>query len=244
MLEQTIDDFRQRIAHNYMKTLSLPSTYCFLDGTPVQALPPCQTTRNSVMIVGAYPAARYDTIGDERFVPVGNITQPFDPAAWAGDELDKVYLHPLGLQRQQCWITNLVRCYLFEERGAGQKRDITKYRNLGVNWPEYAVRDRFDEYARQGMAWLDEELQLAQPRLVITLGSEVAAAFHPDLPRSRRTALVENIKFRRIKVNEHEWTMVHLAHPGSMVRGGKWRALIPAQIEYLKPEIQKRMAEG
>ena len=244
MFDRLLNNFRQRVMSEYMEALPLPPTYRFLNGTPVEALPPQQTAQKGIMILGAYPAARYATVQSERFVPVGNIAQPFDTNAWAGNELDKVYLQPLGLRREQCWITNLVRCYLFEERGLGQKRDLTKYRNLGVTWPEFAVRDRFDEYARLGLTWLDEELQLAQPKLVITLGSEVAAAFHPGLPKSKRTLLVEDITLRRIRVNEQEWTMVHLAHPGSMARGGKWRELIPLQITLLQPVIQKLTAES
>lgn len=241
MFEQQLADFRQRIISEYMKSLSLPPNYKFLDGTPVAALPPRQTTRNGIMIVGAYPAARYDKVQNEPFVPVGNIDEPFDPKAWAGDELDKVYLQPLELTRQQCWITNLVRCYLFEERG--KKRDISKYRRLGVTWPGFTVRNRFDDYAQQGLPWLEEELRLAQPKLVITLGSEVAAAFHPGHPKSKRTALVENAELRQVKLGEYTWTMVHLAHPGAG-RGEKWRALIPSHIEKLKPVVQKLIAES
>jgi hypothetical protein len=239
-----IEQFCQRISAEYMKTLPLPPTYKFLDGTPVKALPPRHTNRRSVMIVGAYPAARYETVQNERFVPVGNILEPFDQTAWAGNELDIVFLDPLEIRREDCWITNLVRCCLFEERGPQQKRDITKYRKLGVAWPEFAVRDRFDEYAQRGMAWFDEELELAQPKLVITLSNEVAGAFHPNHPKSKRTQLVENPIFRQVKVRNHTWTMIHLAHPGSMARGGKWRDLIPRQIERLKPDVQKLIAES
>lgn len=243
MFDQQLENFCQRVSSEYMKSLSLPPNYKFLDGTPVAALPPRQTTRNGIMILGAYPAARYDKVQNEPFVPVGNIDEPFDPKAWAGDELDKVYLQPLGITRKQCWITNLVRCYLFEEKGEKQKRDISKYRNLGVGWPEFAVRDRFDEYAQEGLPWLEEELRLAHPRLVITLGSEVAAAFHPNHPKSKRTALVESAELRQVKLGDHTWTMVHLAHPGAG-RGEKWKKRVPEQIEKLKPVVQKLIAES
>jgi uracil-DNA glycosylase len=243
MFNQQLENFRQRISSEYMKALALPPNYKFLDGTPVAALPPRQTTPNSIMIVGAYPAARYEKVQGEPFVPVGNIDQPFDSKAWAGDELDKVYLQPLGLTRQQCWITNLVRCYLFEEKGGKHKRDISKYRKLGADWPEFAVRERFDEYARQGLPWLEEELRLAQPKLVITLGSEVAAAFHPGHPKTKRTALVEDAELRQVKLGDYAWTMVHLAHPGAG-RGEKWKKRVPEQLQKLKATVQKLIAES
>jgi hypothetical protein len=113
-----------------------------------------------VCIVGAYPSARFATIGRERDVPVGDNCGPFSIECYfdgsrvrtvnSGKELEDEYLAPLGLRRQDCWITDLVRVFLFKQG------HVDKYRRLGCRWPAAETRRGFEEYARERI--LDSEV--------------------------------------------------------------------------------------
>jgi hypothetical protein len=173
-----VRDFQKRLFATYKNDLSLPLRYQYIYGNPVRPIVPLDTSQGGVCIIGAYPSARFATIGSERDVPVGDNCGPFSTECYfdgsrvrtvdSGKELEQAYLTPLGLRRSQCWITDLVRVFLFK------KGHVAKYRRLGCKWPEQETRSEFEEYAAQGMHWLAEELALARPCLVITLGAEVA----------------------------------------------------------------------
>jgi uracil-DNA glycosylase len=129
----------------------------------------------------------------------------------SGAELEQAYLAPLGLHRSQCWITDLVRVFLFKEG------HIAKYRRLGCGWPERETRSQFEEYAVQGMRWLEEELALARPGLVITLGREVAGILRQVKGRQKRNAWLGG-EVRPLKLGGKAYQVVHLAHPGIVMR--------------------------
>jgi hypothetical protein len=51
---------------------------------------------------------------------------------------------------------------------------MDRYRWLGVEPPVGYVRDRFAELVERSVPWIVRELEAARPKLVSTLGSEVA----------------------------------------------------------------------
>jgi len=216
-----VQDFQQRLYASYKSDLSLPLTYKYIHGNPVQPVVPLDTAQGGVCIVGAYPSARFATIGSERDVPVGDNCGPFSTERYfdgsrvrtvaSGDELEKAYLAPLGLRREQCWITDLVRVFLFKEG------HLAKYRRLGCAWPERETRSQFEHFARQGLHWLEEELSLARPRLVITLGAEVAGILRDTRKQSERNALLGG-DLKEFWVGSASYSVIHLAHPGIVMR--------------------------
>ena len=173
-----IQDFQRRLYAGYKDDLSLPPTYKYIYGNPVRPAVPLDVAIDGVLVIGAYPSARFATIDSERDVPVEDHCGPFSSECYfdgsrirtvdSGQELEDAYLAPLGLRRDQCWITDLVRVFLFKEG------HLAKYRRLGCPWPERETRNQFEEFAQQGLHWLEQELALARPRLVISLGAEVA----------------------------------------------------------------------
>ncbi len=186
-----IQNFQQRLFSHYKDSLSLPSTYNYLYGNPVKPVVPLDTNRNGVLVMGAAPPARLAAIGTEFDVPVENCDRPFSATPYFdGRRLRNVigeknllnnYLNLLGLRRRQCWLTCLVKIFLFEES------HLSKYRRLGCDWPEYGTAGCFHKLAHQSLDWLAQELELACPRLVITLGIETATVLqavpgvpHPD----------------------------------------------------------------
>jgi uracil-DNA glycosylase len=114
----------------------------------------------------------------ERDVPMADNLGPFEPERYYDGErvrvqnsaadLEKGYLAPLGVERERCWVTDLVKVFLFKEG----HRD--KYTRLGGTPPLSYERERFEEIAEKSLPWIERELKLSNPKLVITLGAEVA----------------------------------------------------------------------
>ncbi len=217
-----IQNFQQRLFTTYINDLTLPARYAYLYGNPVQPVAPLDTAQNGVMIIGAYPSARFATIGAERDVPVADNCGPFSTESYfdgsrvrtvaSGAELEQAYLRPLGLRRDQCWITDLVRVFLFKDG------HISKYRRLGCNWPARETRSQFEALAAQGMHWLEEEIRLARPRLVITLGAEVAGIVQGVKGQAARNQLLSG-HLNDLWLGDTEvYPVIHLAHPGIVMR--------------------------
>lgn len=73
----TIREFQRNLFHKYCRTLKLPSTYKYLYGNPVQPVVPLDTHQGGVLILGAYPSAKFAAIQNERDVPVADNCGPF-----------------------------------------------------------------------------------------------------------------------------------------------------------------------
>jgi uracil-DNA glycosylase len=206
-------NFQQRLYARYKQSLSLPPTYRYLYGNPVQPVVPVETTTKAVCIIGASPPARLGTIGPEQDVPLENICGPFsvepyfDGRRVRGEApgLEQRYLTPLGLRREQCWLTYLVKIFLFKDE------HLARYRRLGCPWPEGETHSQFDRLARQGLNWLEEELALVRPRLVITLGWEVAEVLQsvPGIPPAE---LLDG-HLQDLWLDEAVYPVLHLAAP-------------------------------
>jgi hypothetical protein len=216
-----ISQFQKRLFTEYKGDLSLPSRYSYISGIDVQPLVPVDTHQGGVFILGAYPSARFAAISSERDVPVADNCGPFSTERYfdgsrvrtvdSGDELEKAYLRPLGLVRSQCWITDLVRVFLFK---AGH---IAKYRRLGCEWPQRETRSLFEQFAMEGMHWLEEELRVARPKVVITLGAEVAGILRGEKGSSKRNSLLTG-RLSEISLGDIRCPAIHLAHPGIVMR--------------------------
>ena len=213
--------FQKRLYTDYRDRVSLPQPYAYLYGNPVQPVVPLDTALDGLFLLGAYPSARFATIGAERDVPVADICMPFSNERYfdgsrvrwvnSGAELAGAYLAPLGLRRAQCWITNLVRVFLFKEG------HVAKYRRLGCAQPARETRTQFEALAAEGMHWLEEELALARPRAVITLGAEVAGVLQGVRGQKARNILLGG-EVRELKVGAGTYPVIHLAHPGIVMR--------------------------
>jgi len=142
--DSDVRDFQRKLFSSYVDCLDLPASYKYIHENPVQPVVPLDTCRGGVFILGAYPSARFAAIGMERDVPVGDNCGPFSTESYfdgstvrtvnSGHELETEYFKPLGLRRENCWITDLVRVFLFKQG------HIDKYRRLSCNWPEAETR--------------------------------------------------------------------------------------------------------
>lgn len=220
-MKSKIKDFQQQLHAHYKDDLDLPQPYQYLYGNPIHPVVPLDVAQDSVLILGAYPSARFAAVSGERDVPVGDNCGPFSTERYfdgrrvrtvnSGQELEEEYLQPLGLRRHPCWITDLVRVFLFKQG------HIDKYRRLGCQWPPRETRSQFETYAKRGLAWLGEELEIAKPRVVITLGTEVAGVLHGVKGRNSRNALLGG-DLKEVTVGGKTHLAIHLAHPGIVMR--------------------------
>lgn len=217
----TIAQFQKRLFAEYKGSLSLPLRYSYISGVDVEALVPIDTHQGGVFLLGAYPSARFAAVPPERDVPVADNCGPFSTERYydgsrvrtvdSGEELEKGYLRPLGLDRTQCWITDLVRVFLFKDR------HLDKYRRLGCDWPGRETRTLFEQFAVEGMHWLEEELRVAEPKVVITLGAEVAGILQGVKGSLERNSLLSG-QVRSISLGGFTYRTIHLAHPGIVMR--------------------------
>lgn len=241
ILPSEIKEFQQRLYREYKKDLSLPEPYQYLYGNPVEPVVPLDTTPNGIFVIGAYPSSRFAAIQSERDVPIGDNCGPFSTERYfdgttirtvdSGNELEHAYLQPLELKREQCWITDIVRLFLFKEGHIG------KYRRLGCPWPAHETRSQFEEFAREGFRWLVEELTLAQPKIVITLGSEVAGILQKITGQKQRNNLLDG-EIKELIIDNACYPVIHFAHPGIVMRPeserNPWPGLHKAHISKVK----------
>jgi uracil-DNA glycosylase len=90
--------------------------------------------------------------------------------------------------------------------------------------------------------WLEEELILAQPRLVITLGAEVAGILQEMKGQRKRNALLGGV-LKELQLGTASYQVIHLAHPGIVMRPASernpwprlhWETHIPAAREVVE----------
>jgi uracil-DNA glycosylase len=132
-----------------------------------------------------------------------------------------------------------VRVFLFKDG------HIEKYKRLTCNWPTCETRSKFETFAQKSLYWLEEELSLARPRLVITLGAEVVGVLQNEKKQKERNALLGG-GLKEFKLGTSFYPVIHLAHPGIVMRpvskSNPWPQLhcdehIPAAKKVLKQFI-------
>jgi uracil-DNA glycosylase len=213
---------QQSILREYATSVGLQPAANYYGGARLRPVVPLDTAVGGIFILGAYPSARFESVGRESDVPVGDNLGPFEPERYfdgarvrtqkSADELKAFYLEPLGILRSDCWITDIVKVFLFKE---GHR---AKYARLGSAPPPGYERERFEELAVKSIAWIEKELEAARPRVVITLGAEIAGLIRGVSPAQRNALLgpvVSPAHFGAIEV-----PTVHLAHPGIVMRKG------------------------
>jgi len=176
-----VREYQKDCFKRYKDTIGYPQEYKYLYGNPLNVLVPIETELNKVMVVGAYPSAKFFTIERDKDVPVtdtpvANNDSPFSNESYfdgsrvrtipSGKELNEVILDRIGVNRSECWITDLVKVFLFK------KGHVDRYKKLGkVDIKEN--RSKFQEYSEKSMYWLRREIEICNPYVIILLGIEV-----------------------------------------------------------------------
>jgi uracil-DNA glycosylase len=215
-----IEQLRRDILREYATSVGLPAYAAYISGAPLRPVVPLDTG-SEVFIIGAYPSSRFGVMNGERDVPMADNLGPFEPERYydgervrrqdSAAELEEHYLKPLGVSREKCWVTDLVKVFLFKEG----HRD--KYTRLGAVRPAGYVREDFEKLGEKSIPWIARELKLSRPALVITLGREVAGIVTGTRGDAARNALLSG-KVRRIHIGDVEVEAAHLPHPGIVMR--------------------------
>jgi hypothetical protein len=210
---------------------------------------PTNLATHKVMIIGEYPNSRFATVKQsdsnrlEKFVPVGDINEPFEGGRYYDgysirdyptfESLDQNYLVPLNLKvREHVWLTNINKCYLL------RSDHIENYQQIG--WTEPPVQasyvndsDYFKIAAICVPRHLPKELQECQPKLIIALGKKAYQMIHSsdDFQTPGPNIVFKRIAGSILRANDtshpldhrnalfRAYNVVHLFHPSFFPRG-------------------------
>lgn len=100
---------------------------------------------------------------------------------------------------------------------AGMKRSDVYITNI-VKYRPPNNRDPLPEEKREFWPYLMRQLEIINPRIIITLGRHSGAAFIPDLRISR-----DHGHARRVRFHEHEFLVIPLYHPAAALYNGSMR---------------------
>ena len=223
-MSEAVSKLQKDILHEYAASVGLEREPHYFGGARLRPVVPLDTAVGGVFILGAYPSARFESVAGENDVPVGDNLGPFEPERYfdgsrlrtqaSADELSEFYLAPLGIERGTCWVTDVVKVFLFK---VGHRE---KYRRLGLAPPHGYERERFEELAVKSVPWLERELVAAKPKLMMTLGSEIAGILRGVRSQTKRNELL-GPAITHLRVGAVEVPTVHLAHPGIVMRKGE-----------------------
>ena len=217
---------RKSIYTTYAESVGLDPHARYVQGTPLRPVVPLDAAREGVFLLGAFPSARFHQIDGTRDVPVGDNLGPFESERWfdgvrvreqpSALELENHFLRPMDLARGECWITDLVKVFLFNK---GHRK---KYEALSASPPAGYWRERFHEIGERSVPFLEQELRMARPRLMLTLGREVAGVLNGiRSPPAQTVLLVPKVK--ELAIGGMTLPTMHCAHPGALMRISYWR---------------------
>lgn len=161
-----------------MESIKFPKNTSFLYGNPVGTVIPIETAIGGLMVIGPIPYARVYFVNSIPDVPLYDGTAPFsiEPyfdgsrvrSSYTGQELSEVILETLEVPREKCWLTTLVKVFLFDDD------HVKKYHRLGKEIKEN--RSLFAEYATSSLKWLRQEIEIANPYAILLLGEDVISS--------------------------------------------------------------------
>jgi len=238
--DRTILDYQQKCHTQYVTSIGFPDPYTYPDGNPIRPLPPIQTKIGGLMIIGAYPSARFESRVSpndpkrRRLIPVADNLQPFGQEQYfdgvkvrtltSGDTLREYLLDPLGIKLEDCWVTDLVKVFLYKRSHVDSVEEVVP----GFEVP--MLREKFYQLGLKSLPWVQEEIQQCQPKLILTLGQEVAQVIDQNKSASADKVLKNEIVHPNGLSN---FAAMHLPHPDACRRSEKWRKHLTIQINTL-----------
>ncbi len=230
--------YQQQCFREYAASVGLPIPYTYIDGNPIRPLPPMQTAMGRLMIVGAYPSARFEArplangSARSRLVPVADNLHPFAQEEYfdgvrprrleSGHQIRQHLLGPLGVALADCWVTDLVKVFLYKPD------HLDSCQAVQPSFSPPILRGSFAELAERSLSWLRRECDLCRPKLVVTLGEEVARAISGE-----GSAKADDLLNRPIAAAERigGWPTLHLPHPDACRRSTKWAGIMAKRVQ-------------
>ncbi len=174
----TIQQYQKKCSKEYAKSIKFPEETSYLYGNPVKTVVPIETAIGKTMVIGPFPAAKLYFVDDIPDVPLYDATAPFsiEPyydgsrvrSSYTGQELSEVILETLEIQREHCWLTSLVKVFLFDDD------HVKKYHRLGKEITEN--RSKYMDYSNKSLSWIRQEMEIANPKIILLLGAEVVSS--------------------------------------------------------------------
>ena len=215
----TISDYQKECFAKYKSEIGYPESYSYLYGTPIKVLVPIETEQNRVMIVGAYPSAKFYTINGIADTPISDNDSPFSNESYfdgsrirsipSGKELNEEILEKIGVKRSECWITDFVKVFLFK------KGHVERYKKLGRT-DISENRSKFKEYAQKSINRLNQEIEICNPSVIILLGVEVTEVFFKMSKEKSIEYLDGGVRSKLIDGQERR--VICLPHPGILMK--------------------------
>lgn len=206
---------------NYAASLGLKFDARYISGAPLRPVVPVDIALDGIFFIDGYPSCRLATFGKERNVPFADITGALAPERWFDGSkvrdqfqarvFEKRFLEPLGLRKKDCWVSTLVKVFLF------RKQHMEAYKRLGWQVPEGYSRSDYFDLGYKSLPWIAREIREAHPRLVITLGAEVAGVLHAVKTPKDQIALVKPA-IKTLEIGDVEVPIIHCAHLGLLGR--------------------------
>jgi len=240
MNEIAIANYQKECWKTYKNKVGIPIDYCYLHGNPVKVHVPLDTACGGIMIIGAYPTAHFNAIGKERDVPVGDHLYPFSSEKYfdgsyvrevdSGREIEELYLKPLNINRSQTWITDLVKVFLFKEGHA------KKYERLGFKH-NLVDRKQFISLAKESVPFINDEINICKPKVIIGLGAEVNSVLL-DRSIASATEIIAKGEKQIYVLNSVGYEYYACPHPGILMReselSSKWKSVLIKTLEEIK----------
>ena len=174
----TIHQYQKKCSKEYIDSIKFPQGNSYLYGNPVDTVIPIETAIGKIMVIGPQPAAKVYFVKDIPDVPLYDATAPFsiEPyfdgsrvrSSFTGQELSEVILETLEVPREHCWLTTLVKVFLFDDD------HVKKYHRLGKEIKEN--RSKYMDYANKSLQWIRHEIEIANPYAILLLGPEIISS--------------------------------------------------------------------
>lgn len=243
MMNPKINAYQKKCWNNYKSDLGIEDySYCY--GNPVKVHVPVDTAIEGVMIIGAYPTSHFNTIKSITKksitnVPVADHLYPFSDESYfdgssvrhvkSGKEITDFYLKPLKISREDCWVTDLVKVFLFKPG------HVKKYEELKFKKP-HILRKDFMKYARLSISYLEDEIKLAKPKVILLLGTEVIRAVLKVTDKKAKELMIPE-PIKKVIENE-EYVFFALPHPGIVsidsLEGRNYKKILTEQLAYIR----------
>ncbi|MCK5201670.1 MAG: hypothetical protein KAR21_25125 [Spirochaetales bacterium] len=231
------DCFKNYLADIRKSVKSIPNPYIYPDGNPIRPVIPTKTTRDSIMLIGAFPSARFEK-RDKMLIPVGDNLSPFGHEEYfdgerirsqaSRDGLDKDYFTQLGIDPDKIWITDIVKVYLYPQK------HIKNCKIVPPNIDYVETHKLFLKIASASMEWLIKEIDICNPRLIITLGEVPARTISEDKKTPTKELL--NGEVRTVSFDK-DYKIAHLGHPEIRRRDKNWDDITEQAIKRLAENI-------
>ena len=246
-----IVNYQQDCWKTYKEKLGISPRYSYLYGNPVKVHVPVDVACGGVMIIGAYPTAHFQVIGSERDVPVEDHLYPFSNELYfdgsrmrgveSGRELEELFLQPLSISREQTWITDLVKVFLFKEGHRLKYQRLIQAFGITDGTADLEYRENFTKLATnsENIRFISNEIELCRPKVILGLGAEVNAVML-EMSVSSATKAIEACRAFEYELNGHTYSYFACPHPGILMRedeNGKWKGYLRKIIEELKELI-------